>query len=85
MQVLLTILLSWALCVLLTSIDVFERGNPARTDIRISVLIDSPWFRFPYPGMQDKSLFITLHLFYMSYLLSYTYAPQYRHLYKNII
>lgn len=51
LQVLLTILLSWALCVLLTSIDVFERGNPARTDIRISVLIDSPWFRFPYPGM----------------------------------
>ncbi|KAG8184544.1 hypothetical protein JTE90_012633 [Oedothorax gibbosus] len=48
--VLLTILVSWALCILLTSIDVFESGNPARTDIRISVLVNSPWFRIPYPG-----------------------------------
>ncbi|GFX65677.1 hypothetical protein TNCV_4093701 [Trichonephila clavipes] len=48
--VLLTILLSWALCALLTSINILPKGNPARTDNLLSVLDRSPWFRFPYPG-----------------------------------
>ncbi|GFY55649.1 hypothetical protein TNIN_424321 [Trichonephila inaurata madagascariensis] len=48
--VLLTILLSWALCAILTSTNVLPKGNPARTDNLLSVLDRSPWFRFPYPG-----------------------------------
>ncbi|GAB0094180.1 solute carrier family 23 member 1 [Sergentomyia squamirostris] len=48
--VLLTIALMWGLCGLLTVFNVFEPGNPARTDVRLKVLIDASWFRIPYPG-----------------------------------
>ncbi|GIX85058.1 hypothetical protein CEXT_789251 [Caerostris extrusa] len=34
----------------LTVTDVFHKDNPARTDTLSSVLGNSPWFRFPYPG-----------------------------------
>lgn len=48
--VMLTILLSWTLCAILTATNVLPNGNPARTDNLLSVLEDSPWFLFPYPG-----------------------------------
>ena len=30
--------------------DVFEKGNPARTDVRNQLIMQSEWFRIPYPG-----------------------------------
>lgn len=39
----------WLVCGILTATNVFEPGNPARTDVRIKVLEDAPWFRIPYP------------------------------------
>lgn len=48
--VLLTIVIMWGICGILTAYNVFEEGHPARTDARISVLTDAPWFRIPYPG-----------------------------------
>ncbi|XP_023223235.1 solute carrier family 23 member 1-like isoform X2 [Centruroides sculpturatus] len=48
--VFLTIIISWLICATLTATNVFSNGNAARTDLRISALYNSPWFRFPYPG-----------------------------------
>ena len=48
--VLLTITIMWGICLILTLTGVFEEGNLARTDVRLSVLSDAPWFRIPYPG-----------------------------------
>jgi nucleobase transporter 1/2 len=47
--VLLGIAIMWAVCAILTATNVFEPGNFARTDVRIKVLQDAPWFRVPYP------------------------------------
>jgi len=47
--VLLAIAIMWLVCGILTATNVFQPGNPARTDVRIKVLEDSPWFRVPYP------------------------------------
>lgn len=40
----------WLLCLILTLTNVFEKGHPARTDVRLKVLQDAPWFYVPYPG-----------------------------------
>lgn len=40
----------WGICAILTVTNVLEEGHPARTDARLSVLTDSPWFYIPYPG-----------------------------------
>nr|CAD7590799.1 unnamed protein product [Timema genevievae] len=49
-MVLLTIMLMWGICGLLTVTDYLPLGHAARTDVKISILEESPWFRFPYPG-----------------------------------
>lgn len=49
-QVLLTILIMWGICIILTVTDVFPEGHQARTDVRMRVLQDAPWFYVPYPG-----------------------------------
>ncbi|XP_063232307.1 solute carrier family 23 member 2 isoform X2 [Bacillus rossius redtenbacheri] len=48
--VLLTIMLMWGICGLLTVTGYLPQGHAARTDVKIRILDDSPWFRFPYPG-----------------------------------
>ncbi|CAH0579530.1 unnamed protein product [Chrysodeixis includens] len=48
--VLLTIVIMWALCGILTLTDVFPAGHPARTDVKLNIIQDAPWFRVPYPG-----------------------------------
>ncbi|XP_077979331.1 solute carrier family 23 member 1-like [Glandiceps talaboti] len=53
--VILAILLSWLVCYILTITDTLtddpeSYGYYARTDTRDSILRDSKWFRFPYPG-----------------------------------
>ncbi|KAH9525785.1 hypothetical protein Btru_002366 [Bulinus truncatus] len=53
--VLLSIVISWLICLILTEANVFPSdpatsGYKARTDIRVKTLEESEWFRFPYPG-----------------------------------
>nr|CAD7264902.1 unnamed protein product [Timema shepardi] len=43
-------MLMWGICGLLTITDYLPLGHAARTDVKISILEESPWFRFPYPG-----------------------------------
>jgi hypothetical protein len=49
-QVLLTIMIMWGVCGLLTLSGTLPIGHPARTDVKVRIIQDSPWFRFPYPG-----------------------------------
>lgn len=49
-QVLLTILIMWAICGILTLTNVFPSGHPGRTDYKINILVQADWFRVPYPG-----------------------------------
>ena len=56
-KVILAIILLWILCYLLTVTEVLPKdpssyGYYARTDIRISSILASPWFRVPYPGLK---------------------------------
>ncbi|XP_067657831.1 solute carrier family 23 member 2-like [Haliotis asinina] len=53
--VLLSITTMWILCYVLTQTGVFpsnstEPGFQARTDPRLHVVRDAPWFNFPHPG-----------------------------------
>ncbi|XP_060802875.1 solute carrier family 23 member 2 [Amyelois transitella] len=48
--VLITITIMWAICGILTATDVFPEGHPARTDLKVNIIEDAPWFRIPYPG-----------------------------------
>ncbi|GBM76736.1 Solute carrier family 23 member 1 [Araneus ventricosus] len=57
--VLLTIVLSWSFCAILTATNVLQEGSPARTDLRLSALENSPWFRLPYPGQWGMPSFTT--------------------------
>ena len=50
LQVLLTIMIMWGVCGLLTLSGHLPEGHPARTDVKLRIIEDSPWFRFPYPG-----------------------------------
>lgn len=47
--VLLSITIMWIICLLMTTYNVFEEGSQARTDVRLKVLTDAPWFKIPYP------------------------------------
>lgn len=48
--VLLTIMIMWGLCGILTATDVFPPSHPSRTDVRLNVLTSAKWFYVPYPG-----------------------------------
>ncbi|CAB3983632.1 solute carrier family 23 member 2-like isoform X1 [Paramuricea clavata] len=48
--VIIAIVTTWIFCVILTAAGVFDHNSSARTDVKSSVLADSPWFRVPYPG-----------------------------------
>lgn len=39
----------WAVCGILTMMDYFEVGHPARTDTKIQIMVSASWFRLPYP------------------------------------
>lgn len=40
----------WIICTILTVTDVLPYGHPARSDSKLKIISDSPWFRIPYPG-----------------------------------
>ncbi|KAJ8681354.1 hypothetical protein QAD02_017141 [Eretmocerus hayati] len=48
--VLLTIVVMWIICAILTVTDVLPPGHPGRADTKLKIINDSPWFRIPYPG-----------------------------------
>ncbi|XP_063362401.1 solute carrier family 23 member 2 [Cydia amplana] len=48
--VLLTITIMWFVCLVLTLTDALPAGHPARTDLKLVIIQDAPWFRVPYPG-----------------------------------
>ncbi|XP_035713864.1 solute carrier family 23 member 2 isoform X2 [Folsomia candida] len=47
--VLLALILVWGVTAILTVSDVLPKGDPARTDFKIKILHQAPWFRIPYP------------------------------------
>ncbi|KAL4221143.1 hypothetical protein ACF0H5_019402 [Mactra antiquata] len=54
-SILISIIVNWLLCLILTSYDVFPDdpnaiGYKARTDARNDIIRDNPWFNVPYPG-----------------------------------
>jgi hypothetical protein len=55
----LSIVLVWTLCAILTVSDAFQTGSPARTDNKINILYEAPWFRFPYPCNDKRTIKIT--------------------------
>ncbi len=60
-QVILSVLLTWLLCHVLTITDVFssvpgESGHLARTDSASELMANSAWFRFPYPCQYNLPL-----------------------------
>ncbi|XP_034182714.1 solute carrier family 23 member 2 isoform X2 [Osmia lignaria lignaria] len=48
--VLLTIIVMWIICTILTVTDALPVGHPARADSKLKIINNSPWFRVPYPG-----------------------------------
>ncbi|XP_064100264.1 solute carrier family 23 member 1-like isoform X2 [Macrobrachium nipponense] len=48
--ILLAILISWAVCAILTASGVLTNGSYARTDRALGALSNAPWIRVPYPG-----------------------------------
>ena len=47
--VLLTILIMWMVCAILTATDVFGANDAARTDLNGKIIEEIAWARFPYP------------------------------------
>lgn len=64
-KVLLTIVIMWAICGILTLTDVFRPGHPARTDLKLKIIDDAPWFRVPYPGIWITFAIIKYPLLYL--------------------
>ena len=55
--VILAIFFTWSLGGILTAADVWEEGNPCRTDSTRDILTESPWFRVPYPFQWGLPIF----------------------------
>ena len=52
--VLLTILVMWLVCVVLTITDVLPEGDFARADANLDLIKKVNWFRIPYPCTYEK-------------------------------
>ncbi|KAJ9597192.1 hypothetical protein L9F63_026919, partial [Diploptera punctata] len=48
--VLLTIMIMWGICGIMTVTGHLPEGHNARTDVKLRIIHESPWFRVPYPG-----------------------------------
>ena len=67
----MAIVLAWLLCAILTVTGAVPNDPSgwsynARTDVKIGVLHDAAWFRFPYPcklQMHDLCAFVVSYLF----------------------
>ncbi|CAL8069623.1 unnamed protein product [Orchesella dallaii] len=47
--VLLSLIVVWGVCGILTAANVLPEGDPARVDAKKKIFYGSPWFRIPYP------------------------------------
>ena len=47
--VILSILVMWLICAILTATDVFGENDAARTDLNGKIIEEIAWARFPYP------------------------------------
>jgi len=47
--VLLTIVVMWAICAIITVSDGFSKEDDGRTDKKLFIIQNASWFRFPYP------------------------------------
>uniref|UniRef100_A0A1I7XRC4 Sulfate_transp domain-containing protein n=1 Tax=Heterorhabditis bacteriophora TaxID=37862 RepID=A0A1I7XRC4_HETBA len=64
---LISILLVWFICYIMTITNLEPYGGQARTDKNISMIVlrESPWFQIPYPGYVNISItFLGLHTFF---------------------
>ena len=63
-QVILSLLIVWGTCTILTFTKVLPEGDPARADAKIRILQGSPWFRIPYPCkiQQAKKFELTMNM-----------------------
>lgn len=52
-QVMLTVIIMWGICGILTLTEYLPEEHPARTDLKLKIVEDSPWFRIPYPGKRS--------------------------------
>ena len=52
----------WGVCAILTTADVFDDNNPARTDTRSAIFREAEWFRVPYPCKLAQYLFLTIFI-----------------------
>jgi len=64
--VILAVIVAWILCAILTATDAIPNdphhwSYHARTDVKVRVLSEANWFRFPYPC---KSSFVFISHFY---------------------
>lgn len=50
-QVLTAMVVMWLVCALLTATGILPEENLARTDSKLTILQEAPWFNFPYPGL----------------------------------
>lgn len=55
--IVIAIVITWSFGAILTAADVWPEGDQCRTDNNRSILEDSPWFRFPYPGQFGPFIF----------------------------
>jgi nucleobase transporter 1/2 len=52
--VLMTIVTMWIICAILTTTDYLDKDDKGRTDLKINLLYNSQWIRFPYPCMSSN-------------------------------
>ncbi|XP_064103798.1 solute carrier family 23 member 1-like isoform X2 [Macrobrachium nipponense] len=50
LPLLLSVIISWSLCALLSAFNLFPEGSPARTERTYAMVREAPWVSFPYPG-----------------------------------
>lgn len=47
---LLAVVGAWGTCWALTYTETLPKESHARTDTRLHIITEAPWFRVPYPG-----------------------------------
>jgi len=52
-QIILSLVIMWSLCGILTATDSFPEGNAARVVNLTEKVSEANWFYFPYPGKRN--------------------------------
>ena len=61
-QVLLTVAIMWVICFILTVTDTVPPGNPIRTDLKVELVQDAAWIKFPYPCKENVVVILRMWL-----------------------